>query len=516
MAIIVGGSLIYKHNKNAVPEQNNFKVGDVIDGWKVVKSIKEERLDGTFYDSYVMLEGEIKSVVKYSNSTGDSGVYFMIYLPDEAEIPVKLRGSWAWITDKNFPYDIADGSYGFMEVVINRIKIIEAATDADSDGFYISKILGFNELGRAEILYDDNDEVRAQKQDKELNNFLSSKSFEIKPTLPFSVLSIVKSANIEEIKKLISTYGINYKDGLGDTILHTALKTNSLPAINFLLDKSDVDLNTKNALGQTPLQITAMNGQLDNLELLISKGADVKATDRYQNNLLHVAAKTNRSEIIKYLLDKAYIDVDEKNAFDKTPLFYSNEYHSTKALIDKGAKLAKLTDGGKKLTEIAVHQKNKEFVELLLSNNPELASKVPVFHNADKKDLVFAKFLLDKGFDLNLTDNSGRSALFDSSKDFLEFLLKNGANKDMQSSHDGGTALHSAAFFTKADDIELLLKYGANPNIKNNKGLTPLDIIKNQTSRLPSKKEDAERKQRAIDALEKATSGSNHSFKSNS
>jgi ankyrin repeat protein len=140
-------------------------------------------------------------------------------------------------------------------------------------GFYISKILGFNELGRAEILYDDNDEVRVQKQDKELNNFLSSKSFEIKPTLPFSVLSIVKSANIAEIKKLISTYGINYKDGLGDTLLHIALKTNSLPAINFLLDQSDVDLNAKNVLGQTPLYISAMNGQLDNLKLLIALDA---------------------------------------------------------------------------------------------------------------------------------------------------------------------------------------------------------------------------------------------------
>jgi ankyrin repeat protein len=513
--LIVSVSSLYKPNKNNSSEQNTFKVGDVVDGWRVVTASKNERIGGTLYDSYVMFEGEIKSVVKYSNSTGDSGVYFMIYLPDEAKIPVSLRGSWAWITDKNFPYDIADGSYGFMEVVINRIKIIEAAIDSDSDGFYISKILGFNELGRSEILYDDNDEVRTQKQDEELSNFLSSKSFEIKPTLPFSALSVVKSANIEEIKKLISTYGINYKDGLGDTLLNIALKTNSLPVINFLLDQSDVDLNAKNVLGQTPLQIAAMNGQLDNLELLISKGADVKAVDRYQNNLLHVAAKTNRSEIIKYLLDQAYIDVDEKNAFDKTPLFYSNEYHSTKALIDKGAKLSELSDGGKKLTEIAVHQKNKEFLELLLSNNPEIRSKVPVFHNTDKKDLALAKFLLDKGFDINLTDNSGRSAIFDSSKDFLEFLLKNGTNPDIRSNHDGGTALHSAAFFTKAEDIELLLKYGANPNIKNNEGLTPLDIIKNQTSRLPPKKEDAEKKQRAIDALEKAISRSNHSFKSN-
>lgn len=517
LVLIVGGSLIYKLNKNNSSEQNNFKVGDVVDGWKVVMAAKNERIGGTLYDSYVMFEGEIKSVVKYSNFTGDSGVYFMIYLPDEAKIPVKLRGSWAWITDKNFPYDIADGSYGFMEVIINRIKIIEAATDADSDGFYISKILGFNELGRAEILYDDNDEVRAQKQDKELNNFLSSKSFEIKPTLPFSVLSVVKSANIEEIKKLISTYGINHKDALGDTLLHIALKTNSLPAINFLLDQSDVDLNAKNALGQTPSYIAAMNGQLDNLNLLISKGADVKAVDRYQNDLLHVAAKTNRSEIIKYLLDKAYIDVDEKNAFDKPPLFYSNEYHSTKALIDKGAKLSELSDSGKKLTEIAVHQKNKEFIELLLSNNPDITSKVPVFHNTDKKDLAFAKFLLEKGFDINLTDNSGRSALFDAvflngAKDFAEFLLKNGINPDMQNSHDGGTVLHSAAFFTKVDNIELLLKYGANPNITDKKGLTPLDVIKSKIEKMPLKKEDTERKQRAIDALEKAVSRSSHSF----
>ncbi len=510
--LIVSGSLLYKPNKNNFSEQNNFKVGDVVDGWKVVTAAKNERIGGTLYDSYVMFEGEVRSIIKYHNYTGEDGVYLKIYLPDEAKIPVKLRGSWAWITDKNFPYDIADGSYGFMEVVINRIKIIEAAIDSDSDGYYISKILSFNEVGRAEFLYDDNDEERDQKQQKELNNFLEESSFEIKSELPFSALSVVKSANIGEIKKLISTYGINYKDGLGDTLLHIALKTNSLQVINFLLDQNDVDLNAKNALGQTPSHIAAINGQMDNLKLLISKGADVKAVDRYQNNLLHAAAKTNRSEIIKYLLDNAYIDVDEKNAFDKTPLFYSNEYPSTKSLINKGAKLSELPDSGKKLTEIAVHKKNKDFVELLLSNNPELTLKVPVFHNADKKDLAFAKFLLDKGFDINLTDNSVRSAIFDSSKDFLEFLLKNGANPDIQSSHDGGTALHHAAFFTKVDNIELLLKYGANPNIKDNKGLTPLDIIKSKIEKNPLKKEDAERKQRSIDALEKAISRSNHSY----
>jgi len=514
--LFVGGFFFYKSSKNTSSAQGDFKVGDVVDEWKVSKAIKNQWIDGAFYDSYTMFEGKIRSVVRYHNSTGDDGTRLYIYLPDNVKIPTPMHDSLAWIMDKSFPYDISEGSYGTMEVIINKIQKIEASIDSDGDGYYISKILGFNELGRAEILYEDNDEARAKKQDEELNNFLGSKSFEIKPTLPFSVLSVVKSANIEEIKKLISTYKINYRDGLGDTLLHIALKTNSSLVVNFLFDQSDIDLNAKNILGQTPLHIAAMNGQLDNLKLLISKGANVKDTDRYRNNLLHIAANKNHSEIIKYLLDNSYIDINEKNSFDRMSLFYSKDYNITKALIDKGAKLSELPDGGEKLTEIAVGQKNKEFIELLLNSNPEIRSKVLVFHRVDEKDLLFAKFLLDKGFDIDLADDVGRSALHSATKDFAEFLLKNGANPNIQNHHDGGTALHSAAFFTKVDNIELLLKYGSNPNITNNKGLTPLDIIKNQKSYLPLEKEDVEKRKRAINVLEKAVFNSDHSFKSNS
>ena len=53
VALIVGGSLLYKPNENISAEQNNLKVGNIVDGWKVIKSIKEERLDGTFYDEYI-------------------------------------------------------------------------------------------------------------------------------------------------------------------------------------------------------------------------------------------------------------------------------------------------------------------------------------------------------------------------------------------------------------------------------------------------------------------------------
>ena len=201
-ALVVGGFFFYKSSENTSSAQGDFKVGDVVDGWKVSKAIKNQWIDGAFYDSYTMFEGEIRSIVRYHNDISEMGTDLEIYLPREVKVPFNIQRYSAWIEDKNFPYEILDGSYGTMEVIINKIKKIEAAIDSDSDGYYISKILGFNELGRAEILYDDNDEARAKKQDEELNNFLGSKSFEIKPTLPFSVLSVVKSANIEEIKNL--------------------------------------------------------------------------------------------------------------------------------------------------------------------------------------------------------------------------------------------------------------------------------------------------------------------------
>ena len=78
------------------------------------------------------------------------------------------------------------------------------------------------------------------------------------------------------------------------------------------------------------------------------------------------------------------------------------------------------------------------------------------------------------------------------SNEVIKFLLENGANPNLQDKN-GETALHGAAFFLNVQNIQTLLNYGADLTIKNNKGLTAIEVVKNTNHYLKPTKEDLEK-----------------------
>jgi len=92
------------------------------------------------------------------------------------------------------------------------------------------------------------------------------------------------------------------------------------------------------------------------------------------------------------------------------------------------------------------------------------------------------KFLLSKGANPNITDNSGDTALLsvgfisDSIDDDIEIvrlLIKAGADIDFQDSN-GSTALHSAVMFERSYLVKALLDNGANTEIRDKYNETPI------------------------------------------
>lgn len=77
---------------------------------------------------------------------------------------------------------------------------------------------------------------------------------------------------------------------------------------NFLeiLNKSSVNLNSKDNKGWTLLHYAAQYSATELGKLLVSKGAEVEAKDNYGNNVLWRAtfASNGKGEFIKFLLSK--------------------------------------------------------------------------------------------------------------------------------------------------------------------------------------------------------------------
>ena len=51
-------------------------------------------------------------------------------------------------------------------------------------------------------------------------------------------------------------------------------------------------------------------GLLEVIKLLVSKGADLYEKNHRGDNLLHIAAKTDKTDIVGYLLDKGLNTID--------------------------------------------------------------------------------------------------------------------------------------------------------------------------------------------------------------
>jgi len=213
--------------------------------------------------------------------------------------------------------------------------------------------------------------------------------------------------------------------------LHRAAVDGEIEQVKSLISKG-ADVNAKNGDGWTPLQYAASRGHKEIVELLLAHDADVNIGGEGNMTAAEYAMQNNHMEIFQLLISKGA---------DISPLHVAismKDEAKVKSLIEDGADINKLTPGGLKPIRRAVFTGFKSAVELLIANGADVNDKSnwnwTLLHGAAEngyKDI--AEFLIAKGAKVNVKDGAGRTPLWYAKKEghteIAEMLRKHEAKE---------------------------------------------------------------------------------------
>lgn len=104
------------------------------------------------------------------------------------------------------------------------------------------------------------------------------------------------SQTAQEIKKLVVC-----KD-TGETMLHRAARLGHLDVVVYCLQSGDVDVNTKDNAGYTPLHECCVSGNREIARLLLSRGANVNCASQDGIRPIHDAVENDNVEMVRLLI----------------------------------------------------------------------------------------------------------------------------------------------------------------------------------------------------------------------
>jgi ankyrin repeat protein len=222
-------------------------------------------------------------------------------------------------------------------------------------------------------------------------------------------------ATPENAQRLLKLRGYDFDE----KSFFAAAQARDTMAINAFFD-AGINKNAQNSDGRTVLIAAAARGELDIVNLLLSRGVDVNVKDNRGYTALAHALEARYSEVEEALLNRPELNPN------------------VGGLLGRPVLLAYVWRDNKKATER----------------------------------------LLALGADVKLVDKDGDTALHGAAEtgnvEIMRMLLDKGANPNAKN-NQGGTPLMWAAVFGNEDAARLLLSRGADASLKDNDGITALE-----------------------------------------
>ncbi|KAI1409266.1 ankyrin [Hypoxylon sp. FL1857] len=268
---------------------------------------------------------------------------------------------------------------------------------------------------------------------------------------------------------------IESRDSSRKTALSLAALNGYSHIVELLLDRG-ANPDAGDRYDGPPLLRAIDHNQLECVRLLIDRGANYKFKDFLGRGVLHACAINRRSVVLRYLLKNTDLDPNIQGDSGETPLHdavTSNSDAVARVLLEYGARTDIENKAGVTPLRLARDLKHDRLFALLTTaRKRELEETNPLANSQHpaRIDTLSA----DYKFPIH------SAAQYFSREEFEKYLLDLGpqADKAINStdSVDSGTPLHFAARFGKVDNMRLLLERGANTKLKDRWGFTPLHL----------------------------------------
>ncbi|GAA5815946.1 hypothetical protein MFLAVUS_009465 [Mucor flavus] len=301
----------------------------------------------------------------------------------------------------------------------------------------------------------------------------------------------ILEAKMKELDKLAA------RDTKGQTSLHRACSDGNIANLNQLLS-AGANTNATDVLGWTPLHCAAKYGQLELAKLLVDHGADINSLDNQGSSVLHIACQYGHEDIVNYLVAHG-ANVHIVNQSGQSPYQVSDSVSVRQIItahIDEERRLRATTEAIDEITFVSnTKQKRKnappssstttttttnEDDVLLSREEKKIQAIMKAFEKAEKKQQAKRE---KKDDESNVNNNIPKKRKSPSSRQrecSVESTSKKTNSVDtskfdpFKKDTSGRTHLHRWAIRGNVQVVETLLKSGANPCETDNAGYTPL------------------------------------------
>lgn len=169
------------------------------------------------------------------------------------------------------------------------------------------------------------------------------------------------------VKLALRGFDLNTRDEKGNHALLLAIREDAVRVTNFLVDQPLVQVESRNAAGESPLMLAALKGNLPLVHRLIERKAEVNKPGWAPLHYAATHAEPISTDVVRLLLEHhAYIDAESPNK--TTPLMMAARYGTpqvVKLLLEEGADPTLRNEQGLTALDFAVRAERQDAAALI-------------------------------------------------------------------------------------------------------------------------------------------------------